>query len=105
MSIFLNYVKINLVVNDKITENECELAQLFNAQKQSPGGVPLKEVFLEISQNSQESLIKLQAESYRDPDTGFTCEFCEFYEISTNTFSYRATPVAVSECSSLNQKW
>ena len=42
MSIFLNYVKINLVVNDKITENECELAQLFNAQKQSPGGVPLK---------------------------------------------------------------
>ena len=34
-------------------------------------------MFLEISQNSQEN----------------TCEFCE---ISKNTFSYRATPVAAS---------
>ena len=53
----------------------------------------IKNVFLEILQNSQENtcvrvffLIK-------------TCNFsCEFFEISKNYFSYRTPPVAASVC-------
>ena len=63
------------------------------------------EVFLEISQNSQENtcvrvsfLIKLQAETYNfiKKETlaqVFSCKSCE---ISKNAFSYRTPPVAVS---------
>ena len=66
-----------------------------------------KKVFLEISQNSQEStcarvsfLIKLQAWGsgtiFKSKALAkvFSCEFCE---ISKNTFSYRTPPVAASE--------
>ena len=55
---------------------------------------PVKKVFLEISQNSQENtrarvsfLIKLQKAQQ------FSCEFCK---ISKNIFSYSALPVASS---------
>ena len=61
----------------------------------------MKKVFLEISQNSQENnsarisfLIKLQAKGKKEILAQvFSCEFCE---ISKNTFSYGAPPVAVS---------
>ena len=64
----------------------------------------LKNLFLEISQNSQENtcarvsfLIKLQArlQLYKKRDSGkvFSCEFCE---ISKNTFVYRTPPVTAS---------
>ena len=56
----------------------------FYRQKQSSRGVLLKNVFIEISQNSQEntcardsSLIKLQVSAW-------TCKFCETFK---NTFS------------------
>ena len=67
-------------------------------QKQSLRGVLWKKVFLEISQNSQEStcarvpfLIKLQV---------FSSEFCEIFK---NTFFYRTPLVAVSDHSHKKQ--
>ena len=65
----------------------------------------VKKVFLEISQNSPEStcarvsfLIKLQARSATllKKRPWRRCFFCEFCEISKNTFSYRTHPVAAS---------
>ena len=63
----------------------------------------VKKVFLEISQNSQENtcardsfLIKLKACNFIKKESlaqMFSCEFCE---ISTNTFYYRAPLVAAS---------
>ena len=63
----------------------------------------VKKVFLEISQKWQENtcvrvsiLIKLQAYNFIQIETlaqGFSCDSCE---ISKNTFSYRAPPVAAS---------
>ena len=56
-------------------------------------GVPLKKMFLEISQNSQEnncarvsSLIKLQACSFIKKETLAQVFSCKFFEISKNTF-------------------
>ena len=57
-------------------------------------GVLCKKVFLEISQNSQESicarasfLIKLQAYNFIKKETLVQVFSCEFCEISINTFS------------------
>ena len=65
----------------------------------------VKQVFLEILQNSQKSRVsfllklntsRLQLYLKRDSGTGvfLSCEFCE---ISKNTFSYRTLPMAGSE--------
>ena len=65
----------------------------------------VKKLFLEISQNSQEStlardtfLMKLQkACNFINKESlaqVFSCEFCE---ISKNTFFYRTPPVAASD--------
>ena len=65
----------------------------------------VKKLFLEISQNSQENtcarvsfLIKLQASAcnFIKKETLAQVFFCEFCEISKNTFSYRTAPVAAS---------
>ena len=62
----------------------------------------MKKVFLEISQNSQESacarvsfLIKLQASRCKIETLAqvFSCGFCQ---ISKNTFFYRTPPAAAS---------
>ena len=66
----------------------------------------VKKLLLETSQNSQENtcarvsfLIKLQAMSCniikKEALALVLC--CEFYQISKNTFSYRAHPVATSD--------
>ena len=77
----------------------------FYSQKQSPGGLLQRKVFLEISQYSQDStctrvpyLIKLQAEAgnFVKKETlalVFSCEFCE---ISKTTFSRRTPPMTTS---------
>ena len=64
-------------------------------------------MFLQISQNSQENtctrvsfLIKLQAlfqSLFLKKESLAQVFSCEFYEISKNTFSYRAPPVTASE--------
>ena len=65
----------------------------------------VKKVFLEISENPQEStcarvtfLIKLQALAcaFIKKETLAQLFSCEFFEISKNTFSYRTFPVAAS---------
>ena len=73
-------------------------------------GKSRSEVFLEISQNSQENtcarvsfLIKLQAQAqpcnFTKKETLAQVFSCEFFEISKNTFSYRTLPVtAFPEC-------
>ena len=67
---------------------------------------PIKKVFLEFSQNSQENtcarvsfLIKLQVCNFIKKETLAQVLFCEFCEISKTTFSYRTSPVAASEIS------
>ena len=74
----------------KLTINTSKWLQLIEAVSQR---CSVKNVFLEISQNSQENtcarvsfLIKLQAWG--------SCEFCE---ISKNTFSSRTLPEGASE--------
>ena len=67
----------------------------------------VKKVFLEISQNSQENTcarvsfsIKLpQACNFIKKETLAQVLFCEFREISRNTCSHRALPVAASDSS------
>ena len=88
----LNIVKF---LRTPILKNICELLEdLENIWKCS-----VKMVFLELLQNSQENscarmsfLIKLQAFSKKEILAQvFSCEFCE---ISENSFSYRAPPMA-----------
>ena len=65
----------------------------------------MKKVFIEISQNSQVNirtrvsfLIKLQAAcNFIEKETLAQVCFCEFYEISKNTFFHRAPLVADSD--------
>ena len=65
----------------------------------------VRKVFLEISQNSRKNtcarvsfLIKLsQACNFIKKETLAQVFFCEFCEISENTFSYKTPPVAASE--------
>ena len=63
----------------------------------------VKKVFLQISQNSQERtcarvsfLIKLQACNFIKRETLAQMFFCEFCEISKNSFFYRTPPLAAS---------
>ena len=72
----------------------------------------VKNVFLEILENSQEKtcatvsfLIKLQAWAYNfiKKETLTQVFSCEFYEISKNTFSYRTPLVAASDKGSINE--
>ena len=60
----------------------------------------VKEVFLEISQNSQENtcvrvFFRPEAGNFIKKETLTQVLSCEFYKIS-NTFSYRRPPVAAS---------
>ena len=66
----------------------------------------MKKVFLEVSQNSQENtcarisfLIKMLAEAcnFIKIETLVQMFYCEFCEISRNTFIYRTPPVAAFE--------
>ena len=60
-------------------------------RKQSPRGVSVKKVFLEISQNSQENTYNFIK---KDSDTSvFQQKFCEIFK---NPFSYRTPSVAAS---------
>ena len=54
----------------------------------------VKKVFLEISQNSHEK--QAQACNFIKKETLVQVFFCEFCEISQNTFSYRIRLVAAS---------
>ena len=81
--------------------------KLFHFQKQPARRCSVKKVFLEISQNSQENTcarisfsIKLQASDLKE--TLAQVLFCEFSEISNNTFFYRAPPVTASVFSCLH---
>ena len=62
----------------------------------------LKKVFLEISQNSQESicqslfLIKRKETFFNKKRDSGTGVFCEFFEISKNTFLHRTHPEVAS---------
>ena len=63
----------------------------------------MEKLFLEISQNSQENtcarvpfLIKLQAAALLKKGLWYRVFYCEFCEISKNTFSYRTFLVAAS---------
>ena len=74
----------------------------------------IKNMFLEISQNSQKNtcakvsfLIKLQPQTCNFIKKEALAELfsCEFCEISMNTFSYRTPPVVVSEVSNVKIKF
>ena len=74
----------------------------------------VKNMFLEISQNSQKNtcakvsfLIKLQPQTCNFIKKEALAELfsCEFCEISMNTFSYRTPPVVVSEVSNVKIKF
>ena len=91
-----------MYVHFKVTLHGCLLERAEVVGKRCS----VKQVFLEISQNSQENtcvrvsfVIKLQASDCNFikkeiPTQVFSCEFCK---TSKNTFSYRAPPVAASE--------
>ena len=59
------------------------LNRILTVYNSSHRSCPVKMVFLEISQNSQETLTQV-----------FSCEFCE---ISKNNFLYRTSLVAASD--------
>ena len=59
----------------------------------------VKKVFLEISKNSQENTSARV--SFFEEETLAQVFSCNFFEISTNVFSYRTPPVATSPMVSL----
>ena len=70
--------------------------------KPASRGYSVKNVFLEVLQNSQENRVsflkKLQVQvcNFIKKETLALVFSCEFFEISKNTFSYRTPPVAAS---------
>ena len=56
----------------------------------------MRKILLDISQNSQENILKASDNFIKetDSDTGLSCEF---FKISKNSLFYRTCPVAASE--------
>ena len=98
------YVEVKNVI--KVIQGKYEITWVYwRALEAVAQRCSVKKVFLEISQNSQETtcarvsfLIKLQAETcnFIKNKTLAQVLFCEIWEISKNTFSYRTPPVAAS---------
>ena len=94
-----------MVLQSTKKEKKRNISQLALPTKAVVQICSVNKVFLEISQNSQEStcvrvsfLINLQAEAcnFIKKETLGQVFSCEFYEISKNTLSYRTLPVAAS---------
>ena len=86
----------NLFINEDFSKETMELRKQFRSSR--------PEVFLKISQNSQENtcarvsfLIKLQACNFIKKETLAQVFSCEFQEIFKNTFSDRTPQAAASD--------